>query len=547
VLCNGADGTATPVVNAIWVTGLPAAPGGSVVAHVSAVGTGTLTYAWSTNAGWTITDGQTTADATIRAPATPNANGAVTVTVTDGLDQTATGVATVATAGSDLPMVQAVVIDPQPVVTSASLVVAATDAGGQPLTASWRIGGVEVATGLSAQWTNPGVPGYYDGSVTVTDADANSITWTFALVVDSESAWPAQGRTLQSTERVDNPTAAATGSSVAWTYAGPGMQNAPVLDRAGNVYVGSWDQGSEGFAASVTPAGTERWVQPMTTGSTCCSDIFPAPIVANDMVYWSTWSGLLWAGDLATGAAVWTYPSGDYNDNSSPIVGADGTIYFGSAEPNAIFAIHPDGSLKWQFDTADWVANDLAIAPNGGVVFVSEDRLYVVDPDGSERWSRVLGAPGAAGGLQYGNLAIGRDGTIYVPDDTNDTVEAYASDGALLWRTDVGGRPRGTSLGRDETVYIINSSCELVALWRSGIERWRYTTGTSSCWTTPAIGSDGTIYFVDGSGGVRAVNPDGTEKWNSAGLLAGRTSGQIAIGADGTLYASDNATLYAIE
>lgn len=46
-------------------------------------------------------------------------------------------------------------------------------------------------------------------------------------------------------------------------------------------------------------------------------------------------------------------------------VGADGTIYAGSAE--GIYAVHPDGSEKWSYTAPD--VNGLAIGPDGTVYY----------------------------------------------------------------------------------------------------------------------------------------------------------------------------------
>ena len=48
-------------------------------------------------------------------------------------------------------------------------------------------------------------------------------------------------------------------------------------------------------------------------------------------------------------ALKWSYTTG-LNVESSPAIGADGTIYVGSYD-NKIYAINPDGTLKWSYTT----------------------------------------------------------------------------------------------------------------------------------------------------------------------------------------------------
>ncbi|ODS32378.1 MAG: hypothetical protein SCARUB_02489 [Candidatus Scalindua rubra] len=50
-----------------------------------------------------------------------------------------------------------------------------------------------------------------------------------------------------------------------------------------------------------------------------------------------------------TNEIKWTFQAGDVI-SSSPVIGIDGTIYFGSQDKH-LYALNPDGSLKWKFET----------------------------------------------------------------------------------------------------------------------------------------------------------------------------------------------------
>jgi eukaryotic-like serine/threonine-protein kinase len=65
---------------------------------------------------------------------------------------------------------------------------------------------------------------------------------------------------------------------------------------------------------------------------------------------------------------------------SSPAIGADGTVYVGS-DDNKLYAINPDGSLKWTYITGDYVRSSPAIGANGTVYVGSYDgKLYAIGP-----------------------------------------------------------------------------------------------------------------------------------------------------------------------
>ena len=65
--------------------------------------------------------------------------------------------------------------------------------------------------------------------------------------------------------------------------------------------------------------------------------------------------------------------------NSSPAVGADGTIYVGSDDDN-LYALNPNGTLKWKFSTGNWGVSP-AVGTDGTLYFGSLDyNLYAVGP-----------------------------------------------------------------------------------------------------------------------------------------------------------------------
>jgi hypothetical protein len=121
--------------------------------------------------------------------------------------------------------------------------------------------------------------------------------------------------------------------------------------------------------------------------------------------------------------------------DSTPVVGPDGTIYFGVDITDAgefpLFAVNPDGSEKWRFLTGDDVDNIPALSPDGSVVYaVSNDgNLYAVDaaigPDpstGEPLWSFaiVTDTADSPANVTSSPAVDPTTGNIYVgSDDTN--------------------------------------------------------------------------------------------------------------------------------
>jgi len=68
---------------------------------------------------------------------------------------------------------------------------------------------------------------------------------------------------------------------------------------------------------------------------------------------------------------------------SSPAIGSDGTIYVGSYDSN-LYVINPDGSPKWSFTTEKEVWSSPTIGSDGTIYVGSRDgNLYAIYGTGS--------------------------------------------------------------------------------------------------------------------------------------------------------------------
>jgi outer membrane protein assembly factor BamB len=261
------------------------------------------------------------------------------------------------------------------------------------------------------------------------------------------------------------------------------------------------------------------------------------------------------------GSVKWTFETNGAIE-SSPTIGADGTIYVGT-HGNTLFAINPEGTEKWRFNAGEpvhhnefdvWkgILSTPAVARDGTIYFSSlSDYFFAINPDGTEKWRYEL--PFTAD--TWSSPAIGSDGTIYTGSarryDENDEGEyhedigetyAFNSDGTLKWhftlfRADMSASP---AIADDGTVYgstynMIGNEQKgwIVAVNPDGTEKWRFEFPRFTE-SSPTIGKDGTIYFGTIDGLIYAVNSDGTEKWSFQ--TNDGVSAIPAIGADGTIY-----------
>jgi outer membrane protein assembly factor BamB len=235
----------------------------------------------------------------------------------------------------------------------------------------------------------------------------------------------------------------------------------------------------------------------------------------------------VYALDSRSGTLKWyfTFPDESVTD-SSPALGADGTVYIGS-DKGTLYALDGQtGNLKWFFVTVGEISGAPTLGPDG-TVYVSalnstknEARTYALDGTfGIQNWVKSLPSNSKA------SVALGLDGTIYVsavklPDALGSELRAvvWALDGATgnqKWESllEVGSQGvSAPSLGADGTVYVHAEKPvapgglgKLTALDPlSGRVNWEFTTGGSSN-SSPAIGADGTVYVGSDDGKVYAI------------------------------------------
>jgi outer membrane protein assembly factor BamB len=240
------------------------------------------------------------------------------------------------------------------------------------------------------------------------------------------------------------------------------------------------------------------------------------------------------------GTKLWSFETDGSIEQSSPAIAADGTIYIGCrAFDYTLYAINSNGTEKWKVYTGGFVSSSPAIGPDG-TIYVGSDSLalFAYNPNGSVKWKFMFDDP-----VVMSSPAIDDHGIIYI--GVSGKVFAIYPNGTLKWSCDIGGLIKSSpAIGADGTIYIGHGNFDLNAIYPNGTKRWAYTTG----WgieSSPAIGSDGTIYIGSGDQKLHAVNPDGAKKWTF------KTENAIesppAVSADGTIYiGSYDNRLYAI-
>jgi outer membrane protein assembly factor BamB len=138
--------------------------------------------------------------------------------------------------------------------------------------------------------------------------------------------------------------------------------------------------GSQSRIYAFSPAGTQKWVY-QVTGNHC----LPLAIGADGAVYASVEGINITDNNKllvlnADGSFRWDYFFGGYPVTTSPTLDSNGTVYVCKGGLGDLYALNPDGSLKWVFNASTWLSG-VAIGPDGTLYFGDESgRVYALGP-----------------------------------------------------------------------------------------------------------------------------------------------------------------------
>lgn len=288
-----------------------------------------------------------------------------------------------------------------------------------------------------------------------------------------------------------------------WRFdAGSTIESSPAIDSDGMIYFGS--NAGEFFA--LFPTGTKKWSNAISTDK-----IQASPAIGTDgTIYIEDEYGHYFAINSTNGNVKWQYPKPTEDDPyppgavcgpySTPAIGTDGTIYIADG---GVTALNPvDGTAIWSCHCINMALYTIYSSPavdKNGVIYIGgmDNYLYAINPDGTQKWSYQTQQPIET------TPAIANDGTIYVTSDDGN-LYALTPSGSLKWMYDstAGFLTSSPIIGSDGTIYV-ESNYVLCAFTPNGIIKWR----NSKCnidRSTPAIGTDGTLYIGTTYGSVMA-------------------------------------------
>jgi outer membrane protein assembly factor BamB len=265
------------------------------------------------------------------------------------------------------------------------------------------------------------------------------------------------------------------------------------------------------------------------------------------------------------GTRKWEFFTNKGLPETSPAVASDETIYLGADDylqnmGGELFAVNSDGTLKWKFATPGGVRFSPAIGTDGTIYFGanecgqksswlsfgSHSCLYALSPEGKLKWQFNIDDT-----LSASSPIIGSDGTIYIGNDGG-ALFAINRDGTVKWKYGTGGAVGVPAIGANGTIYVNSKDGNLYAINAISTLKWKFLIGDEGLPASPAIGADGTIFvgsYHEGGRGaeehyVYAIKPSGDQKWKLP--TDGVVMSAPAIAEDGTIYVTGGLHFYAI-
>lgn len=169
------------------------------------------------------------------------------------------------------------------------------------------------------------------------------------------------------------------GSATFCTY------SSPVIGSDGTIYTFGLMNDADVLYA-IKPDGSVKWVSSdieFATGMTPAIGTDGTIYLAGDVI--GDWSHSVFYAISSSGNVQWTFerPEGHQFSNSSPAIDANGVIYFGTLG-NHLYALNPNGTLKWEFEALNNIDSSPAIGPDGTIYFGSWDGYLYAIGSGSE-------------------------------------------------------------------------------------------------------------------------------------------------------------------
>lgn len=287
--------------------------------------------------------------------------------------------------------------------------------------------------------------------------------------------------------------------------------------------------------------------------------IFSTPVIgADETIYVGSADKNFYAFDPLSGSQRWSYPTGECID-SAGCIAADGTVYFASCDA-ALYGLSPSGEERWRLNlfgnrrhftpsTIFWWEGNVVLGPNRLLYAGNDDfNFYAIEPGQGVRWAYLTGLH------IWSAPAFGADGSVFFFSFDCHGYKLERETGRVLWSINTGNFVVSSpALGHDGTVYFGSFDAHVYALdGATGAVRWRTPTA-GPIYASPALADDGSVYIGSSDGRLYALDAAcGRVRWTFYTGDAVRASASIGPDPEGrapylVYFGSGNGVLYAVD
>jgi len=380
-------------------------------------------------------------------------------------------------------------------------------------------------------------------------------TYAYNIPLDPHSPWAKFRANELNNGR--SPVEPAVDETLApWSYrTGKGVFSSPVIDEAGNCYIGSADT----WFYCLRPDGTVKW-------SVKTGEIIDSSALLDDQgrVYVGSGDANVYCIDRETGEVLWKsaaqttheveaqYGIETYNVNwfeGNIAMLGDGTllapndnylVYALDRETGERKAAYLANEMVWSLPSVNletgriFFASDYQILKNVFAFDIGGERLWQTGSFGTVAATTLLTSTAENGAVVVGGFdgfvrAFGQDsGKLLWKFGTKDHIyasPAQLSDGTII------------QASTDGTLYAIDP--------HTGKSIWEFDT-LEPIRSSPAVDGNDNIYFGNGEGKLYCVNPDGTLRWSYRCIDEARNdlNGSPALGKSGVYIAGESGEVF---
>lgn len=384
----------------------------------------------------------------------------------------------------------------------------------------------------------------------------------------ADTPWPKFHHDIRNTGKTNN-FGTKTGR-LKWKFVtNAAVTSSPVLDDNNTVYIGSADNN---FYAIDAETGAIKWhylTEAAIEHATAAIDV-------NKIIYFGSNDGYLYAFDLKTINPQNPQPKWVFNTltrkigkatrssekpiaaiNSSPNIDDDGTIIF-SSNSGYLFAVKPDGTLKWDPFYIDMSWNSPAIHFNGTIhvgswndriAYPCLDKISIDDPGCTETYD-------ASPSVDVDNASVTVPSYIsyYIIDKEIGVLENFmprttCTPGGIFASPVIA--PNGDTIiswfktfDTWELEDYCDTTCTDKTTWRLGLGRCLPLT-SEDIYSTPAMIEDNSFFAVSGPNVLR-IMPDGANYYSVATLGDRSESSPAVDGQKNVFLGSNGGYFYAL-